>query len=138
MRAAKQKADPEDLRQFMEDLEGVGRDHPDTMRANPDLAADLLHLRKKSRERYGKVVGIMKTIRPEKVLTWLQDQILSSLQRSCSHPIEMVATDLLDGDWNDLSIKYCRRCGSVQLVTGKPFASVEHTWRCPDPNLWRG
>ena len=51
----KRKADPEDLRKFSEDLEDVGRDHPDTMRANPDLATDLLHLRNKARERYEKI-----------------------------------------------------------------------------------
>ena len=49
------KADPEDLRQLSEDLEAVGRDHPDTMMVNPDLAGDLLRLRNKARERYEKV-----------------------------------------------------------------------------------
>ena len=49
------KGDPADIRALAQDLDDVYHDHPNAISANPDLAADLLQLRKKTRERYEKI-----------------------------------------------------------------------------------
>jgi len=73
---------------------------------------------------------------------WLADQILAWLQKRCEHPGKMVAVDILEGLSRDITVSYCRRCGAVKTdwkPTGHSlYASLEHTWRRPDPNLWRG
>ena len=78
-------------------------------------------------------------------MTYLTDQILAFFQKRCTHPVEMVAADILEGCVPNLQVKYCRRCGAVKtdwepMPNGKSsvFCSLEHTWRRPDPNLWRG
>jgi hypothetical protein len=75
----------------------------------------------------------------------LTDYFLAWLQRRCTHPGEMIAADVLEGCAEGLQVKYCRRCGSIQTLwepmpVGKPsrYASLEHTWRRPDPFLFRG
>jgi hypothetical protein len=55
----------------------------------------------------------------------------------------MVAADILEGCADGIEVKYCRRCGSVKtdwapMPGNSPYSSLEHTWRRPDPNLWRG
>jgi hypothetical protein len=57
----------------------------------------------------------------------------------------MIAADVLEGCAEGLQVKYCRRCGSIQTLwetmpVGKPsrYAFLEHTWRRPDPFLFRG
>lgn len=74
-------------------------------------------------------------------MKWLQDQILAWLQRRCDHPGNMVAADLLEGCADGIEVKYCRRCGAVKtdwFPSSSKYAHIEHTWRRPDPNLWRG
>jgi len=72
---------------------------------------------------------------------WIQDQLLSMLQKRCKHPGEMVAVDILEG-CGDYEIAYCNRCGSVSPnLASKPLTTYgrEHReWRMPSPNLWRG
>lgn len=76
------------------------------------------------------------------MLRYLTDQLLAFLQRRCDHPGNMVAADILEGCAAGIEVKYCRRCGSVKTdwhPNGTHnFQSLEHTWRRPDPNLWRG
>jgi hypothetical protein len=75
------------------------------------------------------------------VIRYLEDQVLAFLQRRCDHPGNMVAADILEGCADGIEVKYCRRCGSVKTdwkPGNSPFAHIEHTWRRPDPNLWRG
>jgi phage baseplate assembly protein gpV len=72
---------------------------------------------------------------------WLADQILSFLQRRCTHPGGMVAADVLEGCVIGLEVRYCRRCGAIKTdwsPGGSEFAQLDHAWRRPDPNLWRG
>lgn len=74
-------------------------------------------------------------------MSWLADQLLSLLQRRCQHPSELVASDVLEGSVNGLRVKWCRRCGAIKTdwtPGNSPFATLEHFWRRPDPNLWRG
>jgi hypothetical protein len=73
------------------------------------------------------------------------DYLLAWLQRRCTHPGEMVAADVLEGCAEGLQVKYCRRCGSIQTLweptpagQPSPYAAIEHTWRRPDPFLFRG
>jgi hypothetical protein len=78
-----------------------------------------------------------------KVIRWLEDQLLAIIQRRCQHPDEMVAADILEACAPGIQVRYCRRCGSVKTdwdpKPGRsPFASIPHYWRSPDPNLWRG
>lgn len=75
---------------------------------------------------------------------WLADQILAWLQKRCEHPGRMVAVDVLEGSVEGMQVSYCRRCGAIKTdwdphvkSTGK-FLGLEHWWRRPDPNLWRG
>lgn len=76
------------------------------------------------------------------LLRYVSDQVLAFFQKRCEHPGQMVAADILEGSVDDIEIKYCRRCGAVKTnwkPTGKSrFTTLEHTWRRPDPNLWRG
>ena len=74
---------------------------------------------------------------------WIEDQILSCSTKRCEHPGEMVAADILEGCATGIRVKYCRRCGSVKTDWDPnnkrhEFISLEHFWRRPDPNLWRG
>jgi hypothetical protein len=74
---------------------------------------------------------------------WLEDQILYRLQRRCPHPGRMVAADILEGSFESIEVKYCRRCGAVKTDWNPRYAaghlaSLDHCWRLPDPNLWRG
>jgi hypothetical protein len=83
--------------------------------------------------------------KPMSIFTYIEDQLLARIQKRCEHPGNMVAADILEGNQIGLEVKHCRRCGSVK-IEWKPlfegqsskFASLEHTWRRPDPNLWRG
>lgn len=72
---------------------------------------------------------------------WFVDQILYGIQHRCEHPAGMVAVDILEGCREGIAVNWCRRCGAVK-VDWHPgevaFAGVEHTWRRPDPNLFRG
>lgn len=77
------------------------------------------------------------------MIRYIEDQLLALLQRRCEHPGNMVAVDILEGCAAGLEVKYCRRCGSVKtdwapMPGNSPYSSLEHTWRRPDPNLWRG
>lgn len=76
------------------------------------------------------------------MIRYLTDQLLARLQRRCKHPDEMVAADILEACVPGLQVRYCRRCGAVKvdwIPTGKsPYIQLDHTWRRPDPNLWRG
>ena len=76
------------------------------------------------------------------MLKWIEDQVLSFIQKRCEHPKEMIASDLLEGCLEDIAIKYCRRCGAVKTdwspyCKDHKFISLNHFWRTPDPNLWR-
>jgi hypothetical protein len=75
------------------------------------------------------------------MIKFVEDYFLAKLQKRCAHPSEMVAADILEGCVDKLEVKYCRRCGSVKTdwtPGGSPFIALEHTWRRPDPHLWRG
>lgn len=76
------------------------------------------------------------------MIKYLSDQLLAWLQRRCKHPGQMVSVDILEGTVPNLDVSYCNRCGAVKTdwtPTGhSPHAHLEHTWRRPDPNLWRG
>lgn len=68
-------------------------------------------------------------------MRWLTDQILAFLQRRCDHSDRMmIASDILEGMGDGFRVRHCRRCGAVQVVTGK----CERGWRTPNPNPWRG
>jgi len=80
---------------------------------------------------------------------WLADQVLSFLQKRCEHPSDMVAVDILEGCSPGLAVSYCNRCGAVKTdwrpgvqavaIDGpSSYSTIDHTWRRPDPNLWRG
>lgn len=86
---------------------------------------------------------------PSTMRDWLADQILAWLQKRCQHPGNMVAVDILEGCSPGLEVAYCRRCGSVKIdwqpgvaavaIDGpSAYSALDHTWRRPDPNLWRG
>ena len=49
------KADPEDLRNLAEDLKGAIQRHSDAIRANPDIASDLVKVRDKAFKRYDEI-----------------------------------------------------------------------------------
>jgi hypothetical protein len=49
------KSDPEDLKNLSEDLHGALHRHPDAIRANPDIAADIIKARDKAAKRYEEV-----------------------------------------------------------------------------------
>jgi hypothetical protein len=77
-----------------------------------------------------------------KLRRYIEDQLLSWLQRHCDHPGDMVAVDILEG-CGDYEIAYCRRCGAVspRLSAGAPltpYGELHREWRTPSPNLWRG
>lgn len=67
-------------------------------------------------------------------IRYIEDCILSFLQKRCGHPPEMVAADVLEGG-GETSVAYCRRCGAVR-VQNSNYPSCE--WRNPLPHLWRG
>ena len=69
-------------------------------------------------------------------LKYVEDCVLSFIQRRCDHPSKMVAADLLESDVDGLEVNYCRRCGAVK--TNWIGLSRNPTWRRPDPHLWRG
>lgn len=76
------------------------------------------------------------------MIRWMQDQLLAWLQHRCEHPGEMVAVDILEGCAEGIEVRYCRRCGAVKtewspLDQTHRFVQLAHTWRRPDPNLWR-
>jgi hypothetical protein len=76
-------------------------------------------------------------------LTYIEDQILTFIQKRCEHPGNMVAADVLEGCVDGIQVKYCRRCGAIKTDwnphdESHRFITLEHFWRSPDPNLWRG
>lgn len=83
------------------------------------------------------------------LLVYFADQVLAFLQKRCEHPGNMVAVDILEGCSPGLEVAYCRRCGAVK-IDWKPgvqavaidgpsaYSHIDHTWRRPNPNLWRG
>lgn len=76
---------------------------------------------------------------------YIEDQLLAWSQRRCAHPGHMVAADVLEGCCSkDVEVKYCRRCGAVNiewkpapLLEQSRLLKVENAWRLPSPNLWR-
>lgn len=78
------------------------------------------------------------------MIRWIEDQILTFLQKRCKHPGEMVAADLLEGCGGDMYVSHCRRCGAVrpergdETPTQRKFPRLSAAWRLPCPNLWRG
>lgn len=69
----------------------------------------------------------------------IENWLLGRLQKRCKHPSHMVAADLMEHCIDNLEVKYCNRCGAVKTLWTHPrFTSLEHPWRRPDPNLWRG
>lgn len=62
---------------------------------------------------------------------YIEDCILTYLQKRCDHPGQMVAVDILEGGGRDVEVAYCRRCGAVKTNYSKE-------WRLPMPHLWRG
>lgn len=74
-----------------------------------------------------------------KAIRYVADQVLEAIQRRCEHPDEMVAVDITEGTSSDMEVRYCRRCGAVNLGWKKVDGTVKHWgWRTPCPNLWRG
>lgn len=64
----------------------------------------------------------------------LLDKIADWWLARCQHNGANVAADILDGDWDHGRVKYCRRCGAVQIAHDiAPVALSE--WRRPRP-LW--
>ena len=51
------KADPKDLRAWAEDLQGTLQRHPDAVKANPDITADVIRARDKAFKRFEEVTG---------------------------------------------------------------------------------
>lgn len=79
----------------------------------------------------------------KRLTQWFEDQLLRYLQTRCTHPDRMVAADILEGCADGIAVKYCRRCGAIKTdwdayMPDNPFITLEHWWRSPDPNLWRG
>jgi hypothetical protein len=74
----------------------------------------------------------------------IEDYLFRFFQRRCDHPGEMVAADVLEGCADGIAVRYCRRCGSIKTdwtpgePEARPYIALEHTWRRPDPFLWRG
>ena len=50
-----QKCNPEEVRELSEDLQGVLHRHPDAVRANPDIADDIVHARDKAAAKYRQI-----------------------------------------------------------------------------------
>ncbi len=79
-----------------------------------------------------------------RLFRYLGDQLLGFLQRRCQHPAEMVAVDVLEGCAPGIEVAYCRRCGAIKtdwspvVDGGSRYIQLDHTWRRPNPNLWRG
>lgn len=77
------------------------------------------------------------------MIAYLEDALLAWLQRRCVHPERMVAVDILEGCADGIQVRYCRRCGAVKTDwnphdPAHAFIALDHTWRRPDPHLWRG
>ena len=68
---------------------------------------------------------------------WIEDCILTFIQKRCDHPGSMVAVDILEGSGKDIEVAYCRRCGGVQVIHGSKLVQ-DDKWRIPCPHLWRG
>lgn len=49
------KADPEDLKNLAEDLQGALQRHPDAVKHNPDIASDIVKVRDKTQQRYNSI-----------------------------------------------------------------------------------
>jgi NMD protein affecting ribosome stability and mRNA decay len=49
----------------------------------------------------------------------------------------MVAVDILEGQSDDLQVRYCRRCGAVSPQKHWFITERNGEWRLPDPHLWR-
>ena len=49
------KSDPEDLRNLAEDLKGCIQRHPDAIRANPDIATDIVKARDLAEAKYRRI-----------------------------------------------------------------------------------
>lgn len=64
------------------------------------------------------------------MIKYIEDCVLTFIQKRCDHPGNMVAADVLEGGYS-VGVAYCRRCGAV-----KPSYAKE--WRVPIPHLWRG
>jgi hypothetical protein len=70
---------------------------------------------------------------------YLEDQILARIQRRCTHPSTMVASDILEGMAPGITVRWCRRCGATQArITQGNHTARDLTMIRPDPNLWRG
>jgi hypothetical protein len=68
------------------------------------------------------------------MMSYIEDCLLTFLQKRCEHPGEMVAADVMEGGGEPYKVAHCRRCGAVQVRTDKgPWG-----WRNPMPHLWRG
>lgn len=64
----------------------------------------------------------------------LFDRIIDWWIRRCPHDGSHVAADILEGGWNNGRVKYCRRCGAVQIAyDASPMGLSE--WRRPRP-IW--
>lgn len=79
----------------------------------------------------------------KRFIAYIEDQILSFIQKRCEHPDNMVVADVLEGCADGIQVRYCRRCGAIKTDwdpnnTEHRFIALEHFWRRPDPNLWRG
>lgn len=65
----------------------------------------------------------------------LLDRFVDWWIRRCPHDGAHVAADLCEGGWDYGRVKYCRRCGSVQLASDRPGSLSISEWRRPRP-LW--
>lgn len=78
------------------------------------------------------------------MITWIEDQLLTLLQRRCAHAPKMVAVDILEGCGGGWEVSYCRRCGAVSPgEEGSDIRAADthrliRSWRLPMPNLFRG
>lgn len=75
----------------------------------------------------------------KKLITYIEDCVLSFLQKRCDHMSNMVAADILEACVDGCRVAYCRRCGSVRIDwSPNPPERGLSQWRRPDPHLWRG
>lgn len=70
---------------------------------------------------------------------YIEDCILTYLQKRCDHPGQMVAVDILEGCVDDIMVSYCSRCGAVKSIfSNNGIPDGDDPWRLPMPHLWRG
>jgi len=64
----------------------------------------------------------------------LIDKLVTFWQSRCNHNRNHVTSDILEGMAEELTIRWCRRCGAVRVIDD----GNEWDWREPRASWWTG